>query len=268
MVLPPVSRVQPHACSECALHQSFCNFSDEVRAAFDDIKTTISYRKGETVFHEGDRCQSVFAICEGSVKLVTTSNEGRVLLHRFARPGEVLGLADVLEPAPYDCSAIAAENSILAVIPRETFLRFIGSYPQACLGLTIALSEQYKFAQREAKFLGFGETSTVRLAQLLLEWSAEHRVPGEDGLHIDGVTHGDLAQAIAATRETVTRLLGRLSRAGIIERRTSSIVVLRPDELVRISTSQVTSNGDEDASGDEPGDLSMVQEPSAPGGTS
>ena len=231
MVLPPVSRPQPHPCSECALHQSFCSFPDEVRAAFDDIKTTVSYRKGETVYHEGDRCQRVFAICEGSVKLITTSNEGRVLLHRFARQGEMLGLAEVLGPAPYDCSAIAAGNSILAVIPRETFLRFIGSYPQACLGLTIALSEQYKFAQREAKFLGFGETSTVRLAQLLLEWSAGHG-------SIEGVTHGDLAQAIAATRETVTRLLGRLSRAGIIERRGDSIIVLRSDELARIGTSQ------------------------------
>jgi CRP/FNR family transcriptional regulator len=203
----------------------------EVRAAFDAVKTTVSYRKGETVFHEGDRCQSVFAISEGSVKLITTSNEGRVLLHRFARPGEMLGLAEALGPEAHDCSAIAAEDSVLAVIPRELFLRFIGTYPQACLEMTIALSEQYKCAQREAKFLGFGETSTVRLAQLLLEWS------GERG-DIEGVTHGDLAQAIAATRETVTRLLARLSRAGIIERRGDSIIVLRADELARIGASQ------------------------------
>jgi CRP-like cAMP-binding protein len=219
------------SCTACAVHRTFCNFSGEVRAAFNDIKTSVSYRKGETVFHEGDLCRSVFAICDGSVKLITTSNEGRVLLHRFARPGEMLGLAEVLGAAAYDCSAIAAESSILAVIPRDTFLRFIGSYRQACLGLTVALSEQYKFAQREARFLGFGETSTVRLMELLLEWSDEHGV-------IEGVTHGDLAQAIAASRETVTRLLGRLSRAGIIERRGDSIIVLRSNELARISASQ------------------------------
>jgi CRP/FNR family transcriptional regulator len=233
------------------LHRSFCDFPADVRAAFDRVKTTVAYRKGETIFHESDRCQSVFAICEGSVKLITTSNEGRILLLRFARPGEMLGLADVLEPTPYDCSAIAAENSSIAVIARETFLRFVGSYPQACLGLTIALSEQYKFAQREARFLGFGETSDVRLAQLLLEWSAEHGVAGPDGMLIPDVTHGDLAQAIAATRETVTRLLGRFSRAGIIERQANAIVVLRPAELAVIGSSHVTTDRDGDASGDE-----------------
>ena len=238
MVLPPAARGHPHACSSCALHRSFCNLPDDVRAAFDDIKTTLSYRKGDTIFHEGDRCLSVFAICEGSVKLITTSNEGRILLHRFVKPGEMIGLAEVLDAAPYDCSAIAAEDSVLAVIGRETFLRFIGSYPQAGLGLTIALSEQYKLAQRETRFLGLGETSSVRLAQLLLDWSREHGVAGDKGLQIEGVTHGDLAQAIAATRETVTRLLGRLSRAGIIERRGNSIIVLRTDELARISASQ------------------------------
>ena len=268
MIPPPVPRAHPPSCTACTLHRSFCDFPDEVRAAFDGIKTTVAYSRGETIFHESDPCQSVFAICEGSVKLITTSNEGRILLLRFARPGEMLGLADVLDPTPYDCSAIAAEDSILAVIPRDTFLRFIGSYPEACLGLTVALSEQYKFAQREARFLGFGETSDVRLAQLLLEWSAEHGAAGPDGVTLSGVTHGDLAQAIAATRETVTRLLGRFSRAGIIERRENAIVLRRPAELAVIGSSHVTTDRDGDASGLDEGDLSMVQEPYAPGGAS
>ena len=268
MSLPPVSRARPQSCRTCALHRSFCHLSEELRAAFDGLKTTVTYGKGETIFHEDDRCRSVFAVCEGSVKLITTSSEGRVLLLRFAQPGEMLGLAEaVLGQTPHSCSAIAAEDSILAVIPRETFLRFIGTYPESRLGLTIALSEQYKFAQRETKFLGFGDSSTVRLAHLLLEWSAEHGVPGEDGVHIPlRVTHGDLAQAIGTTRETVTRLLGNLTRAGLIERRANAIVVLRPAELAGIGASPpVTTGRDGDASGRGERDLSMVQEQSAPG---
>jgi CRP/FNR family transcriptional regulator, cyclic AMP receptor protein len=270
MALRPVSRARPQSCSTCALHQSFCHFSDEVRAAFDGLKTTVTYWKGETIFHEDDRCQSVFAVCEGSVKLIATSSEGRVLLLRFAQPGEMLGLAEaVLGPTPYECSAIAAESSILAVIPRETFLRFISSYPEAGLGLTMALSQQYRSAQRETKFLGFGDTSTVRLAHLLLEWSAEHGVAGEVGVHIPlHVTHGDLAQAIGATRETVTRQLGQLTRAGLIEQRANAIVVLRPAELARIdASSPVTTNRDAEAPQRCESDVSMFQGPFAPGGT-
>ena len=271
MSLPPVSRVRPHSCSSCPLHQSFCHFSEKVRAAFDGLKTTVAYRKGEVVFDEGDRCHSVFAVCEGSVKLVTASTEGRVLLLRFARPGEMLALAEaVLGPGPYGCSAVAAEPSILGVIPRDTFMRFISSYPEACLALTLALSEQYKFAQRETKFLGMGETSTVRLARLLLEWSGERGTAAADGVHIPlHVTHGDLAHAVGSTRETVTRILGNLTRNRLIERRQDEIVILDTDELSRLSTPpQVTLDGDGDASVTVECDLSISPGPFAPGGVS
>jgi CRP/FNR family transcriptional regulator len=240
--------VHTHSCGTCPLHQSFCHFPGTLRTAFDGLKTTVSYRKGEVVFDEGDRCHSVFAVCEGSVKLVTASTEGRTLLLRFARSGQMLALAEaVLGPGPYGCSAIAAEPSILAVIPRDTFLRFISSYPEAGVALTVALSKQYKFAQRETKFLGMGDTSTIRLAHVLLEWSGQHTP-----LH---VTHGDLAQAIGSTRETVTRVLGNLTRDGLIERRNDEIVILDAGGLSRLCASPHVTV-----------DPSMSPEPFAPGG--
>ena len=260
MSLPPVSRVRPHSCSTCPLHQSFCDLPENIRTAFNELKTTVSYRKGEAVFDEGGHCHSVFAVCDGSVKLVTGSREGRVLLMRFALPGEVLGLAEaVLGSSPYECSAVAAEPSILAVIPRDTFMRFISSYPEAGVALTVALSEQYKFAQRETKFFGMGDRSATRLAQVLLEWSQRHAP-----LH---VTHGDLAQAIGSTRETVTRILSSLAHVGIVERRDNEIVILDAEELSRLSTpAEVTADGDGDASAEPVCDVSMPLELSAPGG--
>ena len=237
MSLPLVSRGRPHSCSTCPLHRSFCHFPEKLRVAFEGLKSTVSYRKGEVVFHEADRCHSVFAVCEGSVKLITASSEGRVLLLRFAQPGEMLALAEAVRgPGPYACSAIAAEPSILAVIPRDIFMRFISSYPEASVALTVALSEQYKFAQRETKFLGMGDTSTIRLAHLLLEWSARP-VAAAESQHIPlHVTHSDLAQAIGSTRETVTRILSNLTRDHLIERRDDEIVILHADELSHLAS--------------------------------
>ena len=271
MPLPPVSRVHPHSCNACPLHQSFCHFPEKLRAAFDGLKTTVSYRKGEIVFGEGDRCHSVFAVCEGSVKLLTASSEGRVLLLRFARPGEMLALAEaVLGPGAYECAAVAAEPSLLAVIPRDTFMRFISSYPEACVALTVALSEQYKRAQRETKLLGFGDTSAVRLAHLLLEWSAQRETAATHGVHAPlNVTHGDYAQAIGSTRETVTRILGYLTQNGIVERKDGQIVILRAAELSNLSGSpQLTSDCDDDGSTVMERDLLMPPELIAPGGAS
>jgi CRP/FNR family transcriptional regulator len=186
------------------------------------------------------------------VKLVTTAADGRSLLLRLVQPGEVLGLPEAVHGnTPFETTAIAAEPSLIAVIPRDKFIRFINSYPQAGVALTVALSQQYKLAQLETKFLAFGETSTVRLARLLLEWAAEHGEPADGGIRIPLLmTHLELAQAIGTTRETVTRIVGNLTRAGVIERRVDGILVHRLHELVHLAlphadTGEAPANGTE-----------------------
>jgi CRP/FNR family transcriptional regulator len=219
------------------VESSFCPLPDDLRAVFESLKTSACYGKGTTIFLESDPCHSVFMVCQGSIKLVTGSTEGKVLLLRFVRPGEFLGLAEaLLGQSVYESSAIAAESSVVAVVPRETFVRFVASYSAASLRVIFALSEQYKAAQREAKFLAFGETSTSRLAHLLLDWLAERGQELSDGVSVPApVTHTELAQLIGSTRETVTRVLADLDHRGIIERRSDEIVIRSAGELTRIA---------------------------------
>jgi len=224
-------------CQTCSVQRSFCPLPEPLRAVFQELKTNVAYEKREVVFREADACHSIFVVCDGSLKLITESKEGKVLLLRFAGPGEILGLAEtILGGKPYECSAIAAEPSVVAVIPRETFMRLVASPGEILLCITRALAEQYAIAQREAKFLAFGETSLARLARLLVEWSQERGERCVDGLHLSpNATHIDLAQWIGSTRETVTRVLGDLSHRGIIERHGDEIVIHESDELKRLA---------------------------------
>lgn len=223
-------------CNECRVHGSFCRLPDDLRVVFEPLKTSATYHKGEVVFHESDPCHSVFVVCGGSMKLITSASQGKVLLLRFARPGEFLGMAEAVTGRVYDCSGIAAESTVLARIPRDRFMRFVSSYPEAACRLTVALSEQYRFAQRETKFLAFGETSTARLARLLLDWSAERGSPSPGGVQIEShLTHAEIAESIGSTRETVTRILGTLSHNGIVERTHDAIVIHREQELSRLA---------------------------------
>ncbi|MGZ8709244.1 MAG: Crp/Fnr family transcriptional regulator [Thermoanaerobaculia bacterium] len=223
-------------CNECLVRGTFCRLPEDLRAVFEPLKTTATYRKGDVAFHESDSCHSVFAVCAGSVKLITSASQGKVLLLRFARAGELLGMAEAVTGRVYDYSGIAAEPAILARIPRDRFMRFVSSFPAAACRLTVALSEQYRFAQRETKFLAFGETSTARLARLLLDWSAERGSPSPGGMQIEShLTHAELAESIGSTRETVTRILGALSHDGIVERTHDAIVIHREQELNRLA---------------------------------
>lgn len=234
----PAPRAHAHPCEGCGVESSFCSFSSEVRAVFDGLKTTTMLEKGDGAFYDAAPCHSVFIVCSGRMKLVMSSMEGRSLLLRFAGPGQLLGLPEAMLPdTRYQSSAIATQPSVLAVIPRETFQRFIGSYKEACAHLTYTLSEEYRLAQREARFLALGDTSTARLAHLLLEQAAQSGVLMEDGIHIPlQVTHFELAQSIGSTRETITRILGHLHHRGVLERTSDGIIIHAPEELDRLVT--------------------------------
>ena len=234
----PVAPGSPPELGACCTRQgAFCSLSDDLRTTLEELKTSASYTKGQAAFHESDPCHSVYFIRTGSMKLVTSSREGRGLLLRFAGPCEILGLPEaVLGQSTYRCSAIAAAPTVVAAIPSDTFIRFATSCPELRIRLAVALSEQYRLAQQETKFFAFGGNSTSRLAHLLLEEASEHGDSVADGIHVRHATHLELAQSIGATRETVTRILGNLSHSGILARTPLEFVIQGKEELTRLDT--------------------------------
>jgi len=58
----PVTRQRSHRAMDGQLRGR-----RELFLHVDGLKTTVTYGEGETIFHEDGRCQSVFAVCEGSV---------------------------------------------------------------------------------------------------------------------------------------------------------------------------------------------------------
>lgn len=231
MTHPPASRALPHPCAACALRQSFCP-TGEIRGVIDRLKTSVLYDAGFVAFDESEPCHSVFIIGSGRVKLMTGSRTGRTLLLRLAGEGELLAAADAVAGVPYSYSAVTVEPTVMSSIPRETFLRLVATYPELGQRLTKSLCEEYRLARRETRFLGFGETTTSRLARLLLSWAGDDGTKSHRPAPLPSyVTHADLAQAIGATRETVTRILSDFRQRGIITRDGDSIVIRDAEAL-------------------------------------
>lgn len=238
---PPASRAHHYPCDSCVLNRSFCP-TGSIRGVIDRLKTSNSYESGSAAFHEADECHSVFMVCRGRVKLLTASRTGRTLLLRLAGEGELLAAADAVAGVPYSYTAVAAEATVLSMIPRDTFLRLVASYPVIARRLTDALCAQYQFAREETRFLGFGDTSSARLARLLISWGSDDGTESHgQHAHIPAyVTHTDLAQAIGATRETVTRILSDFKHRGLIVRDDEAIVIRNAGELSHVADAEST----------------------------
>ena len=223
-----------YSCAECRVRAEriFCNMSPAVIQALDTVKFTGLYPKGSLLFVEGEEPRGVFILCSGRAKLTTSSTEGKTLIVKIAEPGEVLGASATILGRPYEVSAETIEPSQLNFIKRDDFLKFLNTHAEACMHTAQQLSEKYHSAQREIRSLGLSQTTSEKLARLLLDWCDRTGEETARGVRLKVLlTHEEIAQMIGTTRETVTRLLSDFKRRKIIDVKGSSLFVTNKPQL-------------------------------------
>jgi len=228
-----------NTCTECTVRAErlFCNMTANSIAAVDSIKFTGVYPKGSLLFVEGEMPRGIFILCSGRAKLTTSSTEGKTLIVKIAEAGEVLGASATILGKPYEVSAETIEPAQLNFIKRDDFLKLLGTNAEACMHTAQQLSEKYHSAQREIRSLGLSQTTSEKLAKLLLDWCARGGEETSKGIRLKVLlTHEEIAQMIGTTRETVTRLLSDFKRKKIIEMKGSSVFVLAKDSLETMVT--------------------------------
>jgi CRP/FNR family cyclic AMP-dependent transcriptional regulator len=233
----PYSLEVNHNCTTCTHRNNFCNMQPQALAALDKIKFTAMYPKGALLFVEGETPRGVFVLCSGKVKLTTSSSEGRTLIVRIAGEGEVLGSSSVLLHKAYEISAETIEPCQINFIRTEEFMAWIQNDREAMMSVARQLSGDYYAAQREIRSFGLAQTTTEKLARLVLDWCDERGEQNEKGIRLKVLlTHEEIAQMIGTTRETVTRLLTSLRSKKVIEVKGSTFNVMRYDALEAMVT--------------------------------
>jgi CRP/FNR family transcriptional regulator len=234
----PYNLAVNHNCSTCTSRHGFCNMPSKTVQSLEQIKFTAMYPKGSLLFVEGEAARGVVVLCSGKVKLTTSSSEGRTLIVRIAEAGELLGAGAVLLSRAHEMSAETLEPCQVNFIRAEEFMQWIQNDPAAMMGVARQLSGDYYEAQREIRSFGLAQTTSEKLARLVLNWCNERGEPTDKG----GVrlkvllTHEEIAQMIGTTRETVTRLLTSLRSKKVIEVKGSTVNVMRLDALEAMVT--------------------------------
>ena len=226
-------------CLTCPVREEhlFCNLPMDALQKLNEIKSTAVYPKSAVLFIEGQQPRGVFVLCAGKVKLSTSSSEGKTLIVKIAEPGEVLGASATILGKPYEVSAETIEPAQLNFIKRDDFLKFLNTNAEACMHTAEQLSEKYHSAQREIRSLGLSQTTSEKLARLLLDWCNRGGEETPRGVRLKVLlTHEEIAQMIGTTRETVTRLLSDFKRKKIIEMKGSSVFVLEKNSLETMVT--------------------------------
>jgi len=213
----------------------FSGLRDDDLADLAAITVRRKFRKGESLFNEGDEATGFYLLVSGSIKLCRISHDGREKVLHFVHPRETFAEAAFFGDGRYPAEARALAAGEALYLPKEGFLELMAGNPNFSLNLVVSLSLMLRQFARQIEELSFADV-TSRLASFLVRLSAEKSASYGGITYIDvGVRKGELASRLGTAGETISRTLRKLKDEGIIEVQGSRVVILQMERLQQLS---------------------------------
>jgi CRP/FNR family transcriptional regulator len=206
-------------------HRSPCDSLQKEIHASKDIKLSSLHRRGVVLFSEGQQARGVYMLRAGRAKVSISSSEGKILILRIAKAGDLLGLNSALKDSPHDATVETLEPCRTDFISRGDFIDLLDRSNSARIGVSEALSRELTEMVERARCLLLPQSAHEKLAWLLLKWCEEgDEVP--EGIRVSpGLTQEEIAHMICASRETVTRLFAEFKRKQMVSLADNAIFV-------------------------------------------
>jgi CRP/FNR family cyclic AMP-dependent transcriptional regulator len=215
------------SCANCTRCKPgfFCAFSQAVAKDVDLSSHRSTVPAGAILFIEGQTPRGLFILCSGTVKLSTTSREGKVLILRTAEAGEALGLSAAISGQSYEMTAETATPCHLNFVDRKSLLSLLQAHSEVGVHAAQSLSMEFQAAYRDMHDLVLARSSSGKLARLLLSFSKTQLANAHEVRLRSSMTHEEMAQRIGSSRETVTRLLSDLKKKQLIRLDGATLVI-------------------------------------------
>lgn len=203
-------------------------------AEMQEMAVLKTYNKHQIIFSEGDTGDGFYIAVSGKVKISKVSPDGKEqILHIFG-PGEPFGEVPVFSGSPFPATAMALQNSRLLFFARREFIARITRNPDLALNMLAVLARRLRSFVHQIENLSLKEVP-ARLSSYLLLLAREQQTP--NAVQLD-ISKGHLASLLGTVPETLSRILARMSSAGLIEVDGSHIHLLNHDELTALAEQQ------------------------------
>ncbi|MDZ4164995.1 MAG: Crp/Fnr family transcriptional regulator [Smithellaceae bacterium] len=175
------------------------------------IVITRPFKKGTVIFREGEEGSGFYVLTRGEVKIFKLSPEGREQILHIFRPGEPFGEVPVFSGENYPAFAETLSASEAIFFPRADFLALLSRTPSLALNMLAILSRRLRNFSHLIEDLSLKEVPGRLAAYLIYSGKARETLLVEIPM-----TKNQLASLLGTIPETLSRILTKLSREGLI----------------------------------------------------
>src|SRR6195256_3139335 len=219
-------------------HPYFCDLDPE---AFDQLcryakHTTL--KRGAAICSKGDPGNSLFAVVSGTVKISTSSADGRSAIFNLIGPGEIFGEVALLDGLARTADATAHTNCEIFVIDRREFIPFVKSQPALAMKFIELLCMRLRWTSDQVE-QGILQNLPGRLASALIRLTEKHKL-GPGGRTI-AINQQEISEMVGMTRESINKQLRAWAARNWVRLEHGAIVVLDAASLQALAV----AGGDE-----------------------
>ena len=212
---------------------AFSTLADDDLARVAEVTVPRAFDTGEFVFREGDQSDTCYVVRTGRVRAVREHSDGRSITLATFGPGEIFGELAMFDDERRSATVETLEETELIAILAGDMRRMLREHSDIAVKLLAALSRRLRETNERLTRQSF-QTVQSRVAAVLAELVAAERSQGagESDILITA-TQSDLAQLAGSSRESASRFLAVLERAGIITQGRGKLIVHEPAALER-----------------------------------
>lgn len=206
------------------------------------IATTQDFPSGSLIFSKSDSAEAMFLVLGGRVKIFCYSSARKRKTFAYLGPGEFFGEMAIISDKGRTASAQAVEPTRLMIIHKKDFKRLLLSDAKLCYALLQAVSERLRRADEEIESLLF-RNILGRVSKTLFDLCQASGRKVSGGVQLkDRYTHQELADLVGTTREPLSRALGILRRADVVDARKGLILIRDPQKLDYLAHAAMPDN--------------------------
>jgi CRP-like cAMP-binding protein len=197
-----------------------------------------SFEPGQVVFREGDDSDTCYVVCEGHARAIRTHSDGRTITLATFGAGEVFGELAMFDDEKRSATVEAIDAVDAIAILGPDMRRVMREHPEISAKLVTTLGRRLRAANERLASQSF-QTVQSRVAQVISQLVVQENAEagaggGETGADVVlTVTQAEVAQLAGSSRESASRFLAVLERAGIVSQGRGRITVHDPAALER-----------------------------------
>jgi CRP-like cAMP-binding protein len=225
------------SCETCQSRDKgiFCQLE---KVALNDVshnKVTNTYKKGQTIFFQGNPPFGLYCINSGKIKVSKLGNDGKESIIRIAGPGDVLGHRSLFSQENYTATATVIEDAAICFLDKKFIFKAVEKEPTVALNIIQKLSKEMGAA--EARNAALSQKNVrERLAELLLILKKTYGIQEGNRWRLDiKLTREEMASMVGTANETIIRFFSEFKDEGLIEQEGKVIFIKDETRLIEFA---------------------------------